>query len=119
MLFGGVSIFGGRGSIIGVVLSAAIIACLQQAMTLRKIDPQVRNIVTGVLLLLSVIVPNLGEVTGRLRARWRRRPDATASTGLVLAAAANGAPDQIPPSHPPTSTPAPSSTPTTTNVSKG
>ena len=118
MLFGGVSIFGGRGSIIGVVLSAAIIACLQQAMTLRKIDPQVRNIVTGVLLLLSVIVPNLGEVTGRLRARWRRRPDATSSSGLILAAAANGAPDQIPPSHP-TSTSAPSSTPTTTNVSKG
>ena len=118
VLFGGVSIFGGRGSIIGVVLSAAIIACLQQAMTLRKIDPQVRNIVTGVLLLLSVIVPNLGEVTGRLRARWRRRPDVTASPAPNLAAAANGGPHQIPPSHPPTSTPAPSSTPTT-NISKG
>ena len=52
-----------------------------------------------------------------VRAR-RRRPDATASPAFVLAAAANGAPDQIPPSHPPTSTPAPSST-TTTNISKG
>ena len=73
VLFGGVSIFGGRGSIFGVIIAAAVMGCLQQAMTLHHIDPQVRNIVTGVLLLVSVVVPNIAEGIRRLRARGRRR----------------------------------------------
>ena len=73
VLFGGVSIFGGRGTIVGVALAAAVMACLQQALTLRNIDGQVRNIVTGVLLLVSVVVPNLGPTLARVRARTARR----------------------------------------------
>ncbi len=73
VLFGGVSIFGGRGSIPGVVTSAIVIALLQQAMTLRQVDPQVRNIVIGVLLLVSVVVPNIGEAVRRVRDRARNR----------------------------------------------
>ena len=107
VLLGGVSIFGGRGTIIGVVLSAAIVACLQQALTLRKVDPQVRNIVTGVLLLLSVVIPNLGEVADRLRGRWRRRP-ALAPTTAPAALAESAPPLSL--SHPPTTTPTPAST---------
>ena len=73
VLFGGVSIFGGRGTILGVTLAAAVMACLQQALTLRNIDGQVRNIVTGVLLLVSVVVPNVGSTITRLRERAARR----------------------------------------------
>ena len=43
-------------------------ACLQQVLTLRLVDPQVRNIVTGLLLLVSVVLPNLGDAVRRLRA---------------------------------------------------
>lgn len=64
-LFGGVSIFGGKGSVPGVVLSAAIVASLQMALTQMTIDPNVQEIVIGGLLLISVIVPNFGKL-----ARW-------------------------------------------------
>ena len=73
VLFGGVSIFGGRGTIVGVALAAAVMACLQQALTLRNVDGQVRNIVTGVLLLVSVVVPNIATALSRLKARAARR----------------------------------------------
>lgn len=76
VLFGGVSIFGGRGTIFGVVIAAATLGVIQQALTLRNIDAQVRNIVTGVLLLISVVLPNLIEAVRRIRgnARNRRQP---------------------------------------------
>jgi rhamnose transport system permease protein len=73
VLFGGVSIFGGRGSVFGVVLAVLIFGVLQSAMTSINIDQQIQNIITGVLLLVSVIIPNSGEALRRIRARTRRR----------------------------------------------
>jgi rhamnose transport system permease protein len=73
VLFGGISIFGGRGSIIGVALATAVMACIQQALTLRNVDAQVRNIVTGILLLISVVLPNVAEGLQRRRQRSRIR----------------------------------------------
>ena len=74
VLFGGVSIFGGRGTVIGVVLSVAIVGALQQALTQIQVPAEVQNIVTGVLLLISVLVPNGAEALRRIRARrWRAR----------------------------------------------
>ncbi len=61
VLLGGVSIFGGRGSILGVVLAAAVLACFLEALTLINVSAQVQNIVTGGLLLLSVVVPTSGD----------------------------------------------------------
>lgn len=72
VLFGGVSIFGGRGTIAGVVLSVAIVGCLQQALTQRNVQPEVQNIIIGVLLLISVVIPNGGEAIRRIRERARR-----------------------------------------------
>ncbi len=72
VLFGGVSIFGGRGTVFGVVVSVLIFGCLQSAMTIINVDPQIQNIITGVLLLISVIIPNGGEALRRIRARTRR-----------------------------------------------
>ena len=74
VLFGGVSIFGGRGTLIGVVLSVVIVGFLQQAITqvparptIQNMKPQLQAIVIGILLLLSVILPNGGEAIRRLR----------------------------------------------------
>ncbi|HEX4660682.1 MAG TPA: ABC transporter permease [Streptosporangiaceae bacterium] len=72
VLFGGVSIFGGRGSVIGVVLSVAIVGSLLQALTQRNVQPEVQNIIIGVLLLISVVIPNGGEAIRRIRERARR-----------------------------------------------
>jgi rhamnose transport system permease protein len=65
VLLGGVSIFGGRGTIPGVVLSVVIVGSLQMALTQMNIDPNVQEIVIGGLLLISVVVPGLGRA-----ARW-------------------------------------------------
>jgi rhamnose transport system permease protein len=72
VLFGGVSVFGGRGTVVGVVLSVVIVGLLQQALTQMQVQAEVQNIVTGVLLLVSVLVPNGADAFRRLRARARR-----------------------------------------------
>ena len=71
VLLGGVSIFGGRGTIVGVVLAVAVLGTLQTAMTADVIPAQDQNIVVGGLLLASVVVPNLGDIYRRARARLR------------------------------------------------
>jgi rhamnose transport system permease protein len=73
VLLGGVSIFGGRGTIFGVVVAIVVIGCIQAALTLMNVAAQIQNIVTGGLLLVSVVVPNSAEALRRIRARARRR----------------------------------------------
>jgi rhamnose transport system permease protein len=84
VLFGGVSIFGGRGTILGVVLSVAIVGSLQMALTQMNGSADKQNIVTGVLLLISVIVPNAGAALRRIQERTQRRakPSTKPSTKL-------------------------------------
>jgi rhamnose transport system permease protein len=69
VLLGGISIFGGRGTILGVVLSVAVLAILQSALTLDLVSPQDQQIVIGGLLIASVILPNATALYDRARAR--------------------------------------------------
>ena len=71
VLLGGVSIFGGRGTILGVVIAVAVLGTLQTALTADLIPAQDQNIVVGGLLLASVIVPNGADIYRRARARLR------------------------------------------------
>jgi len=71
VLLGGVSIFGGRGTIAGVVIAVAILGCLQTALTMDLVPAQDQNIVVGILLIASVIVPNAAAVYRRARVRLR------------------------------------------------
>jgi len=84
VLLGGISIFGGRGTIAGVVIAVAVLGCLQTALTADLIPAQDQNIVVGTLLVASVIVPNGLELYRRARARLRllgaRRAAAHAET---------------------------------------
>ncbi len=73
VLLGGVSIFGGRGTVLGVALAVVIFGCIQEALTLMNVSAQVQNIVTGALLLLSVVIPNSAELLRRARSRLRSR----------------------------------------------
>jgi rhamnose transport system permease protein len=73
VLLGGVSIFGGRGSIIGVVLAIAVFAGLQSALFLTNFEQRAMGVVTGTLLLLSVLIPNASTFVSRARDVLRRR----------------------------------------------
>jgi rhamnose transport system permease protein len=67
VLMGGVSIFGGRGSMLGVFLSILIVLNLRNGMSLMNIDGHRQTAIIGILLIASVLVPHLIE-----RARSRR-----------------------------------------------
>ena len=83
VLLGGVSIFGGRGAMHGVVAGVVLIGVISSAMRLESYPVNVINIVIGVLLVLSVISTSLlAWVSGRLASRRRGR--------------AAGAPDGVP-----------------------
>ena len=61
VLLGGVSIFGGRGSIVGVLFSILIVLNLRNGMALMNITGHIQTAVIGVLLIMSVLGPNLAE----------------------------------------------------------
>ena len=73
VLLGGVSIFGGRGTIVGVILAVFVYAALQNALFLTSFPQRAFGVVTGCLLLISVLVPNAGSFIARARAALRRR----------------------------------------------
>jgi rhamnose transport system permease protein len=83
VVLGGVSIYGGRGSVFGVITSIFIIGLVRFGMALVNVPGQVMNIVTGFLLIAAILLPGLlGNLRRRLleRAGLRR-----AVTGAVPA----------------------------------
>jgi rhamnose transport system permease protein len=80
VLLGGVSIFGGRGHLLGVIAAVFLLGTLRNALTLNNVSSDALTIVTGGLLLLSVLGPS---VTARVReALQRSRSTTTPSTSL-------------------------------------
>jgi rhamnose transport system permease protein len=69
VLLGGVSIFGGRGTLWGVLGGVALLASLQNALRLADVSTEALSVVTGLLLIVSVLTPRLAAVV-----RQRRRP---------------------------------------------
>jgi rhamnose transport system permease protein len=67
VLLGGVSIFGGRGSMLGVFLSILIVLNLRNGMALSNITGHIQTAVTGTLLILSVLGPNLIQMWSERR----------------------------------------------------
>ncbi len=72
VLLGGVSIFGGSGSIYGVLLSILLVLNLRNGMSLANITGHVQTGVVGVLLILSVLIPNLANQVRTILNRRRR-----------------------------------------------
>ncbi len=70
VLLGGVSIFGGVGSMIGVLLSTYLVLNLRNGLVIAGITGNTQTGIIGLLLILSVLLPNLA---GRVRERLRRR----------------------------------------------
>ncbi len=82
VLLGGVSIFGGSGSLTGVALAILLILNLRNGMSLVNITGNTQTGVIGVLLILSVLAPNWARwVQGRLRTRRARRENLGPAAG--------------------------------------
>src|SRR5262249_35297468 len=80
VLLGGVSIFGGTGSLFGVLLSILLILNLRNGMGLLNISGNAQTGVIGALLILSVLVPN---IVARIQDEIRRRRVASAPPSAV------------------------------------
>ena len=59
VLLGGVSIFGGRGKLHGVIAGVVLIGVIASALRLEAVTVNVTNIIIGLLLIASVIAPSL------------------------------------------------------------
>lgn len=70
VLLGGVSIFGGSGTMIGVLLSSILVLNLRNGLVIAGITGNTQTGVIGLLLILSVLVPN---IVAAVRERQRRR----------------------------------------------
>ena len=70
VLLGGVNIFGGRGSLLGVVLALFILAVIQNFLGLVNISGDIQSLVIGLLLILSVLGPNIAQ---RIQVAFARR----------------------------------------------
>jgi rhamnose transport system permease protein len=75
VVLGGVGIFGGTGSMPGVLLALVLVAEVRNGMQLANLSGQLQNIVIGVLLLAAIVAGNLiaSAQTGGLRAAKLRR----------------------------------------------
>ena len=80
VLLGGVSIFGGSGTLVGVGLSILLVLNLRNGMSLVNITSNTQTGVIGALLILSVLIPNWGQDARGLLSR-RRRTGHTPVTG--------------------------------------
>ncbi len=78
VLLGGVSIFGGRGTIAGAITGVLIISVLNYALRLQRVPDVVLIIITGTLLIVSVVAPS---VLANLRERRVRRRASTSFSG--------------------------------------
>ncbi len=59
VLLGGVSIFGGKGTLVGTLLSVLIVLNLRNGMGLLNITGHIQTGVIGILLIASVIIPRI------------------------------------------------------------
>jgi len=78
VLLGGVNIFGGSGTIPGVALAVIAVAVMQNALRLASVTVEVQSIALGLLLILSVVIPNFAHRAKSAidRVRWGRPPPA-------------------------------------------
>jgi rhamnose transport system permease protein len=72
VVLGGVDIFGGSGSMLGVFLALILIAVIRDGMQLANIGGAAQDIVVGVLLLGAILAGNVVQAVQRRGLPWGR-----------------------------------------------
>jgi rhamnose transport system permease protein len=85
VFLGGVTVQGGKGTVTGVVLSLSLIEIINNVLTLADVANEILRIITGSLLILSILLPNLIAST-RERLRLLQRQREMAKLGAVSTA---------------------------------
>ena len=70
VVLGGVSIMGGKGTMVGAILSLILIGLMRFGMGLINVPGQGQNIVIGLLLILSILIPHLGRQLTSGDVKW-------------------------------------------------
>ncbi len=66
MIIGGVSMYGGRGNIMGTVIGALIIAILVTGLIMLQVDPFLQFIIIGIVVIMAVLIDQARDlVAGR------------------------------------------------------
>jgi rhamnose transport system permease protein len=84
VLLGGIDFDGGKGTIGGAVAGVFLLGALQNVMSLVNVSAQSQIVVTGVLLVISVLGPRVARQIATARAR--RRTAATAAPATTAPA---------------------------------
>jgi rhamnose transport system permease protein len=91
VVLGGVDIFGGSGTMPGVVLALFLLGVVRFGMNLVNIPPQIQIIVTGFLLIIAIVLPHLlRQLTAQRTAGTEAVAQARRSRGLLPWALAGG-----------------------------
>jgi rhamnose transport system permease protein len=85
VFLGGVTVQGGKGTVTGVVLSLLLIGIINNVLTLADVASEVLRIVTGSLLIISILLPNVIAAT-REKLRLIQRQKEIARLGNASAA---------------------------------
>ena len=72
VVLGGVDIFGGKGTILGVILSLLLLGTLKNGMGLANVSGSVQTLVIGSVLIAAVLVAQAGSWPNPLR-RWQAK----------------------------------------------
>lgn len=72
VLIGGVSMYGGKGRVLGVLLSLVLVVAIRSLMTLAYVQTNIQFMVVGLLMIGAVVVPAL---VASVRARGRKARD--------------------------------------------
>jgi rhamnose transport system permease protein len=74
VVLGGVNIFGGSGTMPGVLIALLVLAFVQNALGLAGVTPEEQQIVTGSVLIVTLIVFGAADLIHKARIiRWRSR----------------------------------------------
>jgi rhamnose transport system permease protein len=86
-VLGGVDINGGKGSMIGAILALLLVGLMRFGMGLMNIQGQVQSIAIGILLILSILLPNLPQIIRGQRSSWNRRMLIVIAAAVIIAIA--------------------------------
>jgi ribose transport system permease protein len=67
-VIGGVSLFGGRGHLLGTIIGAYILTLIGNLVFVLRVSSYWQPVMSGVILLLAVLASSLAEKSARTRA---------------------------------------------------